>query len=134
MGGTEKLVTVTEKSYQVITFGYVNFRIGKKIVSLKHGTSIHTQGFLSQGPNPNRYALDVCPADPAIRFCIKVAGFDALGQPFDCFLSAGGVTTVKDISTLVDRIEGQSVRAIAKKPRRLVPSDREAGRVTRSYT
>ena len=134
MGGTEKLVAVTEKSHQIITFGYVNFRVQKPKVSLKHGTHLHAQGFLSQGPNPSRYALDACPADPAIRFCIKVAGFDALGQPFECFLSAPGETTVKDVNTLVDRIEGESVKAIAKKPRRLVPPDREAGRTTRSYT
>ena len=41
MGGTEKLVTVTEKSHQGITFGYVNFRIQKQKVSLKHGTYLH---------------------------------------------------------------------------------------------
>ena len=45
--GTEKLVTVTEKSHQGTTFGYVNFRIQKQKVSLKHGTYLHAQGFLS---------------------------------------------------------------------------------------
>ena len=102
MGGTEKQVTVAEKSHQTITFGYINFRIQKPKVSLKHGTHLH--------------------------------GFDALGQPFESFLSAPGETTVKDMNTLVNRIEGESVKAIAKMPRRLVRSDRGAGRTTRSYT
>ena len=134
MGGTEKLVFASERSHQGISFGYVLFRIQKTKVELKHGTYIYAQGFLSQGPNPTRYALDAYSADPAIRFCIKIAGLDAFCQPFECFLSAPGETTVKDINTLVDRIEGESVKAIAKKPRRFVPPDREAGRTKRSYT
>ena len=134
MGGTEKLVYVHEKSNQMITFGYVNFRIQKRKVSLKHSAFLHAQGFLSQGPKPSRYALDAYVVDPAIRFCIKVAGFDALGQPFECFLSTYGETTAKNINSLVDRIEGESVKAIAKKPRRFVPSDREAGKTERYYT
>ena len=128
MGGTEKQVAVTERSHQTITFGYINFRVQKPKVSLKHGTHLHAQGFLSRGPNPSRYALDASPGDPANRFGIKVAGFDALGQPFESFLSAPGETTVKDMNTLVNRIEGESVKAIAKMPRRLVPSDRGGGK------
>ncbi|EGE07246.1 hypothetical protein TEQG_06319 [Trichophyton equinum CBS 127.97] len=95
---------------------------------------VEKQGFLTDGPNPHRYALDSLPSDPANRFSLKIAGINARGNSFSTFVDVHGEVTVKDINTLVDRIEGIAVDEIVKKPRRLVPSDIMNGRDKRTYT
>ena len=101
---------------------------------LENSSYIRAQGFLADGPNAERYALDALPEDPAIRFSLKIIGTDITGKSFCCYISSYGETTVKDINTLVDRLCGIKVADIAKNPRRMVPSDISAERPKRTYT
>ena len=134
LGGTLKAVRADKKSHQTITFGYVNFRIRKQELVLENSSYIHAQGFLTDGSNTERYALDALPEDPAIRFSLKITGIDIFGKSFRRYISSKGETTVKDINTLVDRLCGVKVADIAKTPRRMVPPDISAERYERTYT
>lgn len=134
LGGTEKEVWLGSNHRQEVNFGYVRFRILKQYIRLRPGAKVHAQGFLADGPNPLRYALDALPEDPAMRFSLRITGQDALDQPFSIFAHATGDITVKDINTLVERMEGVTVDEIAKRPRRMVPSDVAKGRDRRTQT
>jgi hypothetical protein len=112
----------------------VDFRIRKADVVLKNYSIVLAQGFLADGPNLERYARDALPEDPAIRFSLKIVGNDIYGKSLCIFINAGGERTVKDVNTLVDRLEGVSVTDIAAKPRRMVPSDVSMGRHKVTYT
>jgi len=101
---------------------------------LKDNSVIHAQGFLTDGPNPELYACDALPEDPATRFSLKIVGNDTHGKPFCIFICAKGERTVKDINTLVDRLDGVNIADIAAKPRRMVPSNISMGRYKRTYT
>lgn len=121
MDGVQTAIRVDNKNAHYLDVNHFKFRIRRGQIDFKPDSPVHVQGFLSTGPDPNRYASDALPEDPAFRFSIKVAGFDGTNQPVDCFLNVRGETTVKDINTLVDRIEGGTLAYIANKPRRLVP-------------
>jgi hypothetical protein len=133
LSGTEKTV-YGRGSSQLITFGYVNFRISKKYQDLAHGAVVHAQGFLTDGANSHRYAVDALPEDPAIRFSFRIAGKNINGEPFGMFIHAPGEVTVKDINTLVDRLSGEDVDNIATKSRRMIPTDVTKGRYKVMYT
>lgn len=93
LGGVEKVVNASTNSQQNITVGYVNFRIHKREVVLEHSSYVHAQGFLTDGSNAERYALDALPEDPAIRFGIKIIGTDIFGKSFCRYISSRGQTT-----------------------------------------
>lgn len=133
LSGTEKTV-YGRGSSQLITFGYVNFRISKKYQDLAHGAVVHAQGFLTDGANSHCYAVDALPEDPAIRFSFRIAGKNINGEPFGMFIHAPGEVTVKDINTLVDRLSGEDVDNIATKSRRMIPTDVTKGRYKVMYT
>ena len=76
MGGIKKPIGIFKKGGDSIKFPWVDFRIRAQLLVLKPHTSLHVQGFLSPGPNSNRYALDALPEDLATRLSINGSGTD----------------------------------------------------------
>jgi len=96
---------------------------------LSHGSKVHVQAFLTEGPNKDRYALRADEEDPAIRFSLKKRGTDIHGHTFCRFLHSDGLVMVKKINTMVDRMNGVSMTDIAKTPGGFLPADRSVGRM-----
>ncbi len=95
---------------------------------MSHGSKVHVQAFLAEGPNKHLYALRADEEDPAIRFSLKKRGTDTHGHTFCRSLHSHGLVMVKKMNTMVDRMNGVSMTDIAKTPGGLIPADRSVGR------
>ena len=118
----------------MIQVWHIRMPIWRSEVDLSHGSTVHIQGFLTEGANKKRYALKAEEPDPAIRFSLKMRGTDTHGYTFSLFLHSTGPTMVKYINTMVDRTSGLSMADIAKSPRRFIPKDRSNKGTKVTYT
>ena len=111
----------------------IQFNIPRAEVVLEDGSDVHAQGFISDSPNPQRYARDALPEDPTIRFSFRIMGTYKFGRDFCRYPFAHGEVTVKDVNKLVDRISGVQVPDMAQKSRRFISPDSFLGRPRSTY-
>lgn len=132
--GCNRPVVAYKGTCALVLIGNTKLRILKEFAKVEQNSIVHIQGFLSESPRDDFYASSARESDPANRLAIKLT-YTTKNMIFSIFIRARGETTVKDMNTLVEQLDGVDGNEIARRSRRRIPLNAAAGRTkSKKYT
>lgn len=102
-----KYVRAGKRSELLVSHSNWVFRISRKLdLGIIVNSQVEFQVFLSPTPsNTQMFTKDALPTDPASRLAVSIKGVGTKG-PFHLFLHNPGLSTVKQMNSFVDALEG----------------------------
>lgn len=106
----------------------------RKIVKLPSPSSVLVRFDLRDESHPQCYARRSLSDDPARRLGIQIEGENEEGTYFVVWMDGKGVKAVMKLNTMIDQIEGRTLRESAKLLHRWLPVAKAEGRPASTYT
>lgn len=78
--------------------------------NLENNDMVHVQLFLTDNPNPIRYAKLALPTDPSSRLLVPVKNIDGAEKKLHAWLSTKGTKKPMLVNRLVDMLEGLTLQ------------------------
>lgn len=140
-GGLRQLSRTGSSNALSFTIGCLNMIIymstmNTKDLGLMPGDQVYTEFLITEGRNPDAWALDALDEDPGNRVAIRVSGLLPEGKPYSFLVHKTGDITAKQANSLFDFIDGvEDTVDSVNTPRRYFAKNRTLGRYkNRLYT